>query len=192
MHLIFYGPEGSGKGTQAELLSERLDLPVYTSGDLVRLAAKEDKTIIGDSARAALNEGKYVPDDIMYILWKSRLESEEARKGFILDGFPRNVNQAEFIKQETVKFGYRIDKLIYLKLSGEESLKRLKLRHRTLYEGSTINHDDSRRVKQRLITYRALEKEIINFYKKEEILLEIEAMGTKEEVLTRILKGLNL
>src|SRR3989344_4114329 len=107
MHLIVYGPEGSGKGTQSKLLSEKLNLPVITSGDLVREKAKENSTL-GKICLKALSEGQYVADDVMFKLWKEKLSDDKAKKGFILDGFPRNIHQAEFLLNEIKKLGYAI------------------------------------------------------------------------------------
>ena len=83
MHVIFYGPEGAGKGTQAKLLSKEFTLPILTSGDLVRDAATNDKGIIGEVCREALAEGKYVADSEMFVLWKWRLKEEDAKGDWI-------------------------------------------------------------------------------------------------------------
>ncbi|MBI5465612.1 nucleoside monophosphate kinase, partial [Candidatus Gottesmanbacteria bacterium] len=79
MHIIFYGPEGAGKGTQAKLLSEKLNLPILTSGDLVREAAANDPGLLGDICRRALHEGKYVADSEMFVLWKNRLKRKDMK-----------------------------------------------------------------------------------------------------------------
>ena len=85
MHIVFFGPEGSGKGTQAKLLSDKLGLPILTSGDLVRDAATNDRGIIGEVCRQALSEGKYVADSEMFVLWKHRLKQPDALGGWIMD-----------------------------------------------------------------------------------------------------------
>jgi len=186
MHLIIYGPEGSGKGTQAAILSQKLNLPIFTSGDLVRTAAEKDKGELGRACREALKMGKYVPDQIMYRLWKNILGSKRAKKGFILDGFPRTLPQAKFLMQETKKFGYSIDRIIYLKLSDEEAIKRLALRGRKLFAGSNINHDVVERVKERLKIYRSQEKELLEFFRKVNLLSEVDAEKTVAEVADKI------
>ncbi len=192
MHLIIYGPEGSGKGTQAKLLAEKLKVPVYTSGDLVRQAAAEDKSPLGDDCRKALTEGKYVDDSNMFQLWENRLQTDEAKKGFLLDGFPRNKKQAEFLFEKVEGYGYGIDRLIYLKLSDAESINRLSLRHRTLFAGSTVNHDDPKRVAQRLKVYREKEEEMLSFFRSKDLILEIDAAGTIEKVHEDIVKALKI
>jgi adenylate kinase len=175
VHLIIYGPEGSGKGTQARLLAKKFNLPVFTSGDLVRNAAKNDKSALGGAARKALNEGKYVSDEDMFQLWKNILKTTAAAKGFILDGFPRNINQAEFVDRQVLRNGYSIDRFIYLDLSDREAIKRLSKRHRTLFPGSKINHDNPERVKERLKIYREKERDLLNFFRKKGILVKIDA-----------------
>lgn len=191
MHFIFYGPEGSGKGTQAKILAQKKSLSVYTSGDLVREAAKNDKGLIGNAARKALTQGVYVPDSEMFVLWKNKLRTSQAKKGFILDGFPRNIKQVKFLMEKLARYGYSIDRVIYLLLSDEESVRRLGKRQRKLFEGSTVNHDDPQRVRLRLKTYHQQELFVLDFFKKMNILLEIDAQGSVEEVAEKIEKGLN-
>lgn len=188
MHIVFYGPEGSGKGTQAKLLSEKLHLPLITFGDLVRDAAKNDKGMIGDAARNALTNGKYLPDSEAFVLWKNRLKSKDAIKGFIIDGFPRSIKQAEFLNQNVKKYGYNVDHFIYLVLSDEEAIKRLSKRNRKLFQGSTINHDDPQRVKVRLEEYRKKEKEVLAFFEKLGVTREVDASKSIEDIHTEILE----
>jgi adenylate kinase len=119
MRIILIGPQGSGKGTQAELLSEKLEIPHISTGDLFRslqgpLKQKVDETI---------NTGKLVPDDLTLKILKQRLEKEDCKKGFILDGFPRNPNQVKLLKKIT-----NIDKVIVIDVSDELAIKRLSSR----------------------------------------------------------------
>lgn len=192
MHIVIYGPEGSGKGTQAKLLAEELQLPLYTTGDLVREAAQKDKTAIGDLCRKVLSEGKYLPDKDVGLLVSNKLKSVEAKNGFILDGFPRTAGQAEFLQQTAKEAGFKLDKLIYLNLKDEESIKRLAKRKRILFSGSKILHDDPERVKQRLAVYRTNEKEVLAFYKKLNLVLEVDAQQTIRKVFDDIVSGLHL
>lgn len=191
MHIIFYGSEGSGKGTQAKLLSTKLGLSLLGSGDLVRDAASNDNGLIGDACRKALLEGKYVADSEMFVLWKKRLKKGDAKKGWILDGFPRNVEQAEFLDDKVSKYGYKIDKVFYIKISEEESMKRLLKRGRKLHEGNNELHDSPERIKQRLTIYKAGEKDVVDFFRKKGILEEIDGEKSIEEVYKDILTRLN-
>ncbi len=192
MHYAFYGPEGSGKGTQAKLLAEKLGLPLYTTGDFVRDAAARDKSSLGDACRKALSDGKYLPDDLVSQLIANKLNSDEAKKGFILDGFPRTLNQARFLAETMEKAGFSLDRLIYLNLSDEESIKRLGKRKRTLFGGSNILHDDPERVKNRLAVYRENEKGVLDFYKTKNILLEVDGVQSIEKIFSDIISGLHI
>ncbi|MBU1326891.1 nucleoside monophosphate kinase [Patescibacteria group bacterium] len=173
MHIVFYGPEGSGKGTQAKLLSDKLRTPILTSGDLVRTAAANDKGIIGEVCRQALSEGKYVADSEMFVLWKWRLKEDDAQNDWIMDGFPRKVEQAKFLGDKLDKYGYKVDAVIYLKISEEESMKRLIARARPLHSGSDVLHDSPDRISQRLSIYQGGEQEVLEYYRAKGVLIEI-------------------
>lgn len=190
MHIVFYGPEGSGKGTQAKLLSQKLKLPLITFGDLVRQAAKTEKGPIGQRARQALLEGKYLADSEAFALWNKRLKDEDAKKGWIIDGFPRSIGQAKFLINKMKKYGYSLDILIYLNLSDKESIKRLSLRKRKLFSGSNINHDDPQRVKERLKVYREKEKPILKYFQVLGVLKEINGEGKVDAIHKNILKSI--
>lgn len=187
MHVVFYGPEGSGKGTQAKLLSQKLNLPILTSGDLVREAATNDKGIIGEVCRQALAEGKYVADSEMFVLWKWRLKEEDACGGWIMDGFPRNLEQAKFLDDKIDKYGYKVEYAIYLKLSPDESMRRLLKRARPLHVGSSELHDSPGRIKSRLELYQQNEQVVLDFYRGKGVLVEINADQSIEKVQADIL-----
>lgn len=191
MHIVFYGPEGSGKGTQAKLLADALRLPILTSGDLVRDAAANDKGIIGEVCRQSLAEGKYVADSEMFVLWKWRLKEDDARGGWIMDGFPRNVEQAKFLDDKIDKYGYKVEKVFYLELSEDESLKRLLKRARPLHPGSTELHDSPERIKSRLAIYKEGEKDVLEFYRQKGVLIEVNAGQSIEDVHGEIMKHVN-
>lgn len=186
-----YGPEGSGKGTQAKLLSEKLHIPILTSGDLVRDAAENDKGMIGDVCREALTEGKYVADSEMYVLWKRRLKEDDAKNDWIMDGFPRNADQAAFLDDKLNKYGYKVEVVYYLKLSEEESLKRLIKRARPLHPGSTQLHDSPERIRNRLEIYKHNEAHVLEYYKKQGVLVEINADGAVDVIHNDIMSHLH-
>lgn len=188
MHIVFYGPEGSGKGTQAKLLSGETHFPILTSGDLVRDAAANDKGIIGEVVRQALAEGKYVADSEIFVLWKWRLKEEDAKGDWIMDGFPRNIEQAKFLDDKLDKYGDKVDKVFYLNLSEEESYRRLIKRGRPLHPGSTELHDSPERIKSRLEIYKAGEREVLEYYRQKGMLIEINADQTIEEVHAAIMQ----
>jgi adenylate kinase len=185
MHILMYGPEGSGKGTQAKLLSEKLSIPIFTSGDLVREAAANDKGHIGNMCRLALSGGGYVGDTEMYALWKKKIE-EHALNSWIMDGFPRNVEQARFLESLLSEFHQLIDAVIYLNISEEESLKRLIKRARPLHPGSTELHDSPDRIRKRLAVYKKGQEDLLKYYRDKGILLEISAERSVDDVHSEI------
>lgn len=187
MHIVFYGPEGSGKGTQSKLLAAKLGLPHIQSGDLVREAAQSDKGLIGDAARAALSVGKYVPDSEMFVLWKNRLKQDDAKRGWIIDGFPRNLRQAKFLLNKVSKYGYTIDKVFYLKVSEDESLKRLKLRKREVYKGSGKTHDNPELIRSRLSEFSKGQQQLLEFLRQKGVLEEINGERNVDEIHKDIL-----
>lgn len=191
MHIVFYGPEGSGKSTQVKLLAEKLGLAILTSGELVRDAAANDKGIIGEVCRQSLAEGKYVADSEMFVLWKWRLKEEDARGGWIMDGFPRNVEQAKFLDDKIDKYGYKVEKAFYLNLSAEESIRRLLLRKRPLHPGSTETGDTPERIQTRLEMYKIGEKDVLDYYRQKGVLVEINADQSIESVHNEIMKNTN-
>lgn len=191
MHIVFYGPEGSGKGTQAKLLAEKLQIPILTSGDLVRDAAENDKGIIGVVCKQSLEEGKYVADSEMQVLWKWRLKEEDAKGPWVMDGFPRNVEQAKFLDDKIDKYGYKVEMVLFLNLPEEESYKRLAARARPVHAGSSELHDSQERIKSRLELYKEGEKEVLEYYRGKGVLVEINANQPVEKVHEDIMKYLN-
>ena len=157
-NLVFYGPEGSGKSTQASMLSKELGIPHILSGDLTRKYAKEDK-------------GIYVADSEMYVMWKQRLKEPDVQSGWILDGFPRNLSQAQFLKRKVEKYGKEIAAVFYIEVSEEESIRRLLKRGRKSPDGSL--HDSPERIKERLKYYKKGKKSVLKYYLERKILYQI-------------------
>lgn len=128
MNIILIGAQGSGKGTQAELLEQALGVPHVASGDLFRKAIDE-KTDLGLKAKAYLDRGELVPDDLTVAMVLSRLAEPDCRPGVILDGFPRTVAQAQVLDKGLEDVGRQIDLVIYLNVPREELLRRLSGRY---------------------------------------------------------------
>jgi adenylate kinase len=188
MHIVFYGPEGSGKGTQAKLISKKYGLPHLASGDLVRKYAKEDKGIMGRICRESLAKGHYVADSEMYVLWKQRLKEPDTDQGWILDGFPRNVTQARFLERKVEKYGQQLDAVIFLDVSEAESIKRLLKRKRRNPSGEL--HDTKERIYQRLKHYNQGKNAVLRYYKKRRILFNINGEGSIAQVHQRVVNVL--
>lgn len=124
MYIILFGAQGSGKGTQAELLSQALGIPHVASGDLFRKAFDE-KTELGIKAKVYLDRGELVPDEITVAMVFGRLHEPDCAQGVLLDGFPRTVAQAQALDEGLQRIGKQVDLAIYLKVPREELLKRL-------------------------------------------------------------------
>jgi len=128
VYIILLGAQGSGKGTQAELLSQTLGVPHIASGDLFRKAIDE-KTELGIKAKAYIDRGELVPDDLTVTMVVKRLEEPDCSQGVLFDGFPRTVAQAEVLDKGLQEVGKQIDLAIYLQVLREELLKRLSGRY---------------------------------------------------------------
>jgi len=180
MYFIFYGPEGSGKTTQAKLLAEKTNLPYLGSGNLVRKYAAEDKGIMGDVCRESLRLGHYVADSEMFVLWKNRLKQPDVENGWVLDGFPRNPSQAEFLDDKLDKYGQKLDAVFYIYVSVEESFKRLLKRGRKSPDGSL--HDSRKKIKERLKRYQKGEEGVLRLYKQKGVLHQVDGERSIEKI----------
>ncbi len=140
LNLILLGPPGSGKGTQGERLQEDLELPYYATGDILRAAVRQD-TEIGKAAQEYMDRGDLVPDEVIIGVIAERLESGEADNGFILDGFPRTVPQAEALDAKLQELGRYLTGVMLIDASDEEIVHRLSGR-RVCVENGHVYHAD--------------------------------------------------
>ena len=138
LNLILLGPPGSGKGTQGEGLQEDLRLPYYATGDILRAAVREG-TEIGKQAKEYMDRGDLVPDEVIIGVIGERVEGEEASDGFILDGFPRTVPQAEALEAEMNKLGRKMTAAILIEVPEEEIVRRLGGRRTCEQEGHVFH-----------------------------------------------------
>jgi len=189
MYIIFYGPEGSGKSTQAKMLAQKLNLPYLGSGDLVRKYAAEDKGIMGEVCRDSLAKGHYVPDSEMFVLWKHRLKQPDVQDGWVLDGFPRNDRQAQFLEQKLDKYDKKVDFVFYLWVSPVESIKRLLKRGRKNLSGDL--HDTEEKIQERLKLYKQGEEGVLNLYQQKGVLKKINGEQTIEKIFQDIMAIIN-
>ena len=140
LNLILLGPPGAGKGTQASRLKEDFDLPYYATGDILRLAVKEESEL-GQEAREYMDRGDLVPDDLITRVVAERVDSDEARDGFLLDGFPRTVPQAESFEEALSDLGRRLTATLLIDAPDEAVIKRLSGRRVCRDNGHTYHVD---------------------------------------------------
>ncbi|MEK6224034.1 MAG: adenylate kinase [Thermodesulfobacteriales bacterium] len=186
MRLILFGPPGAGKGTQANKIAENYVAAHISTGDMLRSAVKNG-TELGTLAKSFMDKGELVPDDVIIGIIKDRIKEEDARKGFMLDGFPRTIAQAEALNEMLKAENESIDAVVSIEVPDEEIIDRIKIRAEV--EGREDDTVDT--VKNRLDVYHNQTKPLKSFYQSEGILSEVEGMGTIDEVFERIEAVLN-
>ena len=209
LNLILLGPPGSGKGTQGERLQEDFRLPYYATGDILRAAVKEG-TEVGDQAKEYMDRGDLVPDQVIIGVIAERLQEEEASDGFILDGFPRTVPQAEALDAKMKELRREITAVLLIDVPEEEILRRLGGRRTCEKNPGHIYHvdfdppkeggvcdidgaklivrDDDKPevIKNRLAQYREKTEPLIDYYDERGILNRVDGKQSPDEVEERI------
>jgi adenylate kinase len=206
MNLLLYGAPGSGKGTQANMLRTRFGIPHIATGDMLR-AEIASGTELGRQAQPILAKGQYVPDDIMIGMIRNRLREPDAGAGFIIDGFPRTVPQAEALDVLMNELERRLDRVLYLKVEMKELLQRLSGRlvcpkcQRTYPPGTVacasdgtglVQREDDKveAVKPRIEIYLSKTVPVLEHYRGTGIVSEIDGRGTIEEITGRVLSAI--
>lgn len=183
--LLLLGPPGAGKGTQADLLVRRLGIVQIATGDMLRAAVRAGSPV-GRQAQGFMDRGELVPDEVVIGVAEERLREPDAAKGFILDGFPRTVAQAEALDRLLDRLGVRLECCVALQVDEDELVKRL--RERASIEQRS---DDSETViRTRMQVYREKTQPLIDYYEARGVLREVEGEGTIEEVAARIEEAL--
>ena len=207
MRAVLVGPPGAGKGTQAQILAMELTIPKVSTGDIFRFNVSKG-TELGLRAKEYMDRGDLVPDEITNAMVKDRLSQEDAAEGFLLDGFPRNVLQAETLKGMLSDLRTNLDVVLELRVDEEEVVKRLSGR-RSCPECGRVYHveydaprtagrcdddgaelyqredDREETIRHRLKVYREQTAPLVEFYEREGLLVSISATGPVEEVTAR-------
>lgn len=185
MRLVLLGAPGSGKGTQAKILKKEFNIPHISTGDLLR-AAVAAKTELGIAAKVVMDKGHLVSDEIVLGMLKERLAQDDAAKGFILDGFPRNLVQADMLDNLLNEINMPAEHAILIAVDPEEVVGRIA--KRALEEGRT---DDSEAiVRDRIAIYETQTAPVVEHYKNHEILSEVLGQGSIDQVQHRIMSVL--
>ena len=212
MHIILLGAPGAGKGTLAKMIARKFDVSHLSTGDILRDNVNR-KTYVGNQAKEYMDNGKLVPDDIIIQMVEGRILEKDCKAGFILDGFPRTIKQAEALKLIFDELDIRIDAIFNLEASQETIIERLSGR-RTCKNCGAIYHvknilpkvedkcdkcgdrlyqrDDDKKdiVKKRLMVYKTQTKKLISYYKKQDSFYEINANKKADEMFAEVCKDL--
>ncbi|MBO9881698.1 adenylate kinase [Xanthomonas sp. D-109] len=185
MRLVLLGPPGSGKGTQAARLKDKLQIPHISTGDLLR-AEVAAGTPLGVQAKEVMARGDLVSDDILLGMLESRLGRDDVANGFILDGYPRNLAQASALDELLAKIGQPLDAVVQLDVANELLVERIAGRAKA--EGREDDNPES--VRKRLQVYTDSTAPVIGFYDKRGTLARVDGVGSLDEVLARILAAI--
>jgi adenylate kinase len=185
MKLLFMGPPGAGKGTQAALLCKQYDIPQISTGEILRAAVKNG-TDMGKKAQEYMNAGKLVPDEVVIGIVRDRIKEPDAQKGYILDGFPRTIEQADALGAMLAGMNQKLDAALNLNVPDDELVRRLMDRARK--DGRA---DDTEPViKNRLKTYNDQTLPLIEYYRRAGILKEIDGLGSLDDITRKIQEAL--
>ncbi len=212
LNLVLLGPPGSGKGTQGERLNEDLRLPYYATGDILRGAVR-DETELGKSAKEYMDRGDLVPDEVIVGVIAERIDSEEARDGFILDGFPRTTPQAEALDAKLAELGRAVGAVLLIDVSDDDVVKRLGGRRTCEANGHVfhvdfnppkvegvcdidgspllVRDDDKPEViRKRLATYHEKTEPLVTYYDDRGVLRRVDGERNPDEVTEELRRTL--
>jgi adenylate kinase len=212
VRVVLVGPPGAGKGTQAQFIASHLAIPKISTGDIFRYNVSAG-TELGQEAKGFMDRGDLVPDEITIAMVSSRLQEDDSQAGFLLDGFPRNVPQAETLRKLLAEWDTKLDTVLELVVDDDEVVRRLSGRRtcrrcgriwHVLFEppsrpghcddcgGELFQRDDDREqtIRHRLDVYQKQTQPLISFYADEGILLGIDATGPVEEITERAMSAL--
>jgi adenylate kinase len=214
MNVVFIGPPGSGKGTQALMLAKTFNVPAISTGEILRKEVSE-KSSIGLLAKEYMDSGKLVPDDVVIDIVKKRLQNEDCSYGFIIDGFPRNVNQSQILEKVTTSIDKKIELVVNFEIDDDVVIKRISGRitcdkcgaiynkyfNSTKVEGvcdncghgifSTRADDNELTIKNRLEVYKNSSAELVNFYNKNGLLISVRATESPALIFESLVQAIS-
>jgi adenylate kinase len=179
--LLLLGPPGAGKGTQAERLVKVLGVPQVSTGEMLRAAVRAG-TPVGREAQAYMERGDLVPDAVVIGVAEERLRQPDARKGFILDGFPRTAAQAEALDRMLERLGVRLERCVALRVDEDTLVDRLL--HRSAIEGRADDNEET--IRKRMRVYRESTQPLVDYYRGRGALVEVDGEGSIETISSRI------
>jgi len=205
MRIILIGAPGAGKGTQAESIKNKYPIAHISTGDILRANVKED-TELGKNAKQYMDAGKLVPDDVIIAMMEERLQEPDCKEGFMLDGFPRTLPQAEALDKLLGRLGIALDAVVELEVGDEVVVKRLTSRrvckscgeiYNTVMKpsktegvcdkcgGEVIQRDDDKEsvIRNRLAVFHGQTAPLIDYYRNKKLLVTVDATGGKDVVL---------
>ncbi len=212
MRIVLLGAPGSGKGTQAKKLQAERGLPQISTGDLLRAAVAE-QTPLGVEAKAAMSTGNLVSNEIVLAMIRERLDQADASGGYVLDGFPRNLEQAKALEELLADLGQKIDAVVLLSVDFEILMKRLTGRRTCSRTGALLNiyfssqqeidavteaggellqreDDNEETIRHRLEVYEERTAPLVDYYRDTGLLRVVDAQGSADEVYARLLEAL--
>lgn len=209
MRIILIGPPGSGKGTQAKKLMKTLNIPHISSGDMLREAVSKG-TALGKMAKSYMDEGALVPDNLVIEMIMERISRPDAQNGFLMDGFPRTLAQAEALDQAFKKTGVKLNHVLLFDVPDEEIIIRNSARRMDPQTGIIYNlrfnpppkeilprlvqraDDEEETLRIRLAKYHSETRPLIPYYAKQNLIREINGVGSFEDVQQRIFKAIGI
>ena len=181
MRLVFMGPPGAGKGTQAQVLADRLSIPAISTGDIFRSNVAEG-TELGVEAKGYMDAGEYVPDEVTNKMVRNRIDEDDASDGFLLDGYPRTLAQVDELDGMVEHTGHKLDVVVVLTAGDDELVARLLRRAET--DGRADDTEEVIRRRQEVYTEQTAP--LIEVYRDRGLLVEVDGLGEVDDVTGRI------
>ncbi len=187
MRLIILGPPGAGKGTQAKKIAEHYDIPAVSTGDIFRSNVR-DETPLGLKVKEILDTGGYVPDEVTNDLVRNRLSEPDAQGGFLLDGYPRTMDQVRELDEILAEQGHPLEEVLELTVDAEEVVERLLKRAQT--DGRSDDTEEVIRNRQQV--YAQQTAPLVDLYRERGLLVQVDGLGEIDEVAERIYAALDI